>query len=395
MVNTSVLAQRPAAAPDTPTVPSKLLLTLISIPSGALAVSLLPYYIGKYCVVRPGVPFRTWIIASILRVLGQCMPQLPSPETHKMRWNIPKTLGGGSKVATKRVDVPPAPESLLGAYAAIPASSDVTPLEMPGFLLGDEGPASPGECIILYFHGGAYIRGHPLWTALPSTLAKDLSVRVFGGQYRKCITSDTAFPGPLLDALAAWNYVTATLGFEPSRVIIAGDSAGGHLCLALLQQLAALDAPLPGAAALISPWADFTFSFPSWKTNTYDYLGLKKLDVCAKSCARYYTPEAVAGPFFSPALAPAGHWKFLEHKTTFLISEGTAEVFFDEDEALIAGLQRDGVTVHVQKVSTSWTSLTAGRECSACRADPRPRTEDQDGGIHEVPGWGGAAAQGH
>lgn len=345
------LAQRSTVDPEAPTVPSRLVITLLTVPSGALAVSLVPYFIAKYLVVRPGIPLRTWLIANILRILGRCISQLPTPETHKMRWDIPRTLGGGSKVPIKRVDVPPAPESLLGAYAAIPASSDITPLEMPGYLIGEEGPASPGESIVLYFHGGAYIRGHPLWTPLPSTLAKDLNVRVFGGQYRKCITADTAFPGPLLDALAAWHYVTSTLGFEASRVVISGDSAGGHLCLALLQQLGALGLPLPGAAALISPWTDFTFSFPSWKTNTYDYLGLKKLLVCVKSAVRYYTPEAVAGPFFSPALAPKGYWKFLENRTSFYITEGTAEVFFDEDEALIAGLERDGVHVDVQKVS--------------------------------------------
>lgn len=52
------------------------------------------------------------------------------------------------------------------------------------------------------------------------------------------------------------------------KIAIAGDSAGGGLCLALLTVLRDLSLPLPAGAVLISPWVDLTHSFPSILENT-------------------------------------------------------------------------------------------------------------------------------
>lgn len=45
--------------------------------------------------------------------------------------------------------------------------------------------------------------------------------------------------------------------------MIAGDSAGAGLCVALLIILRDQGLPLPAGASLISPWVDLTHSFPS------------------------------------------------------------------------------------------------------------------------------------
>jgi len=70
------------------------------------------------------------------------------------------------------------------------------------------------------------------------------------------------FPAALLDALAGYVYLTVTIGLAPDDIIIAGDSAGGNLALALVRYLvenagliAGLPAP-PMALLLLSPWAD-------------------------------------------------------------------------------------------------------------------------------------------
>jgi alpha-beta hydrolase superfamily lysophospholipase len=54
----------------------------------------------------------------------------------------------------------------------------------------------------------------------------------------------------------------------PSKIVFAGDSAGGALCLTMLTVLRDLGRPLPAGAVLISPWVDLTHSFPSIHTNT-------------------------------------------------------------------------------------------------------------------------------
>jgi acetyl esterase/lipase len=54
----------------------------------------------------------------------------------------------------------------------------------------------------------------------------------------------------------------------PEHLVIAGDSAGGGLTLALLQVLRDAGLPLPAGAVAISPWCDLAHSFPSIHTNT-------------------------------------------------------------------------------------------------------------------------------
>ncbi|OJA08539.1 hypothetical protein AZE42_02455, partial [Rhizopogon vesiculosus] len=57
-------------------------------------------------------------------------------------------------------------------------------------------------------------------------------------------------------------------GVQPAHLVVAGDSAGGGLTLALLQVLRDTGLPLPAGGILISPWCDLTHSFPSVHTNT-------------------------------------------------------------------------------------------------------------------------------
>jgi hypothetical protein len=55
---------------------------------------------------------------------------------------------------------------------------------------------------------------------------------------------------------------------DPGHIIIAGDSAGGGLSLALLQVIRDSGLPTPAGGVLISPWCDMTHSFPSVHANT-------------------------------------------------------------------------------------------------------------------------------
>lgn len=89
-----------------------------------------------------------------------------------------------------------------------------------------------------------YIRGHPMASMLPMEVAQALSLRVLsklcsftgplvnnpgpcslasGVNYRKCLSADTAFPAPLLDAFSAYRYLTVTLGFSASSIAFFGE----------------------------------------------------------------------------------------------------------------------------------------------------------------------------
>lgn len=55
---------------------------------------------------------------------------------------------------------------------------------------------------------------------------------------------------------------------DPAHIVVAGDSAGGGMCIALLQLIRDTGLPMPAGGVLISPWCDLTHSFPSVHTNT-------------------------------------------------------------------------------------------------------------------------------
>lgn len=97
--------------------------------------------------------------------------------------------------------------------------------------------------------------------------------RCFAVNYRKA--PQYPFPCAIQDCLAAYLYLVKPppgaphRPVDPKSIVLAGDSAGGGLCLALLQILR--DTPgleLPAGAALLSPWSDLTHSFPSILQNT-------------------------------------------------------------------------------------------------------------------------------
>ena len=56
---------------------------------------------------------------------------------------------------------------------------------------------------------------------------------------------------------------------DPGHIVIAGDSAGGGLSLALLQVIRDSGLPTPAGGVLISPWCDLTHSFASVHANTH------------------------------------------------------------------------------------------------------------------------------
>lgn len=62
---------------------------------------------------------------------------------------------------------------------------------------------------------------------------------------------------------------------DPRKIVLAGDSAGGGLCITVLTILRDLGLPMPAGAVLISPWVDLTHSFPSVMSN-YETVSLVK-----------------------------------------------------------------------------------------------------------------------
>lgn len=117
--------------------------------------------------------------------------------------------------------------------------------------------------VILYCHGGGYSTGSSLYArTLTTKLAASTSMDVLCFDYR--LAPEHPYPAALEDAMKAWNYLML-LGYGARDVIVAGDSAGGNLALALTHRLKEEKRLLPRGLVLMSPWTDLTSSGKSFE----------------------------------------------------------------------------------------------------------------------------------
>lgn len=121
--------------------------------------------------------------------------------------------------------------------------------------------------VILQLHGGGYIG--PMKNTYRD-FAVRYSKRSLGGDvltidYR--VAPEFPYPAALEDAVFAYRWLTETKGYDPQKVVVVGDSAGGGLTLALALWLRDHGLPLPAGLLVMSPWTDLTCSGESHKYN--------------------------------------------------------------------------------------------------------------------------------
>ena len=112
---------------------------------------------------------------------------------------------------------------------------------------------SSGSKTMLYFHGGGYAFYPTVSRHFIALLAHKLQIRIFAPDYR--LTPEHAHPAQQEDALAAYGYLLER-GAPPTEIVLAGDSAGGHLVLMTLVSLRQAGLPQPALALALSPWTD-------------------------------------------------------------------------------------------------------------------------------------------
>jgi epsilon-lactone hydrolase len=142
---------------------------------------------------------------------------------------------------------PPAPDIALAAVdlGGVPAESSLSP------------SADPGRAL-LYFHGGGFCSGSIVsHRRLVTEAGRAAGARAVAVGYR--LAPEHPFPAALDDALTAWNAL-ADQGVRPDRIVVAGDSAGGSLAVALIARLFGERRPGPACLWLMSPWSDLTLT---------------------------------------------------------------------------------------------------------------------------------------
>lgn len=112
-----------------------------------------------------------------------------------------------------------------------------------------------GDRAVYFVHGSGYVLCSPrTHRRLAAWLSRLTGCPVFSIDYR--LAPEHRFPSAANDVRAGWDWLCTERGLSPDRIVMAGDSAGGHLVVDLLLQK---DVPHPAGVALLSPLYDLTF----------------------------------------------------------------------------------------------------------------------------------------
>jgi len=230
--------------------------------------------------------------------------------------------------------------ALMGAMVPVDETVDVEAGDLGGVpgewltpIAADEGR------VVLYFHGGGYnIGSAETHRSMLTHLATRARTRVFSVDYR--LAPESPYPAAIDDAVASYEGLL-TVGTDPARVVVAGDSAGGGLALALLTRIRDAGVALPAGAVALSPWTDLTASSASIAANeaTDIMLGRPLLHHWATAYLDGADPEH---PHASPLHAD------LSGLPPILVQVGDTEVLLDEGVRFAAQAADAGVDITLQ-----------------------------------------------
>lgn len=179
-----------------------------------------------------------------------------------------------------------------------------------------------GDTVVLYLHGGAFVTETPVFHgALLGRICREAGARGLMVGYR--LAPEHRYPAALDDCIAAYRWLLDQ-GFDAGRIVVAGDSAGGNLTLALLLRARDEGLPLPGGAVALSPVADLTFSGDSVRRNdgVDDMFSADSLD----ALVQVYLPPGA--PCTDPHVSPVfGNYAGMP---PLLLIVGSTELLLDD-----------------------------------------------------------------
>ncbi|RYP19386.1 hypothetical protein DL765_003359 [Monosporascus sp. GIB2] len=333
--------------------PLKLLFQLSYI---VIVIPRLPYYIAV-ALIPSWRPHPTWSAKQTF-MTRVAYPLLDA--TSRIGITETLTLENGKEGERFQTIAPSTSDVYKG-----PLASKTT---KPATIGGTWFPRAPGadvtsKTVVLYLHGGAFIQGDGR-DAQCGSIAKKLLEKggadaVFSLQYRLSgYGAVNPFPAALQDALSSYLFLLNELHVPARQIVLAGDSAGANLATALLRYLhefgAAISAPAPRCAVLLSPWvAPFEYhtagnphrgtdfipsSYPAWGAHAY-----------AGSW-----PDAASDPYITPLGNP------FPTPVPIFVNAGSAELFFERitrwaDE--MRGVDGNVVELHHEQAAVHDTFL--------------------------------------
>lgn len=201
---------------------------------------------------------------------------------------------------------------------------------------------SKSRWAVLHLHGGGYVgafrKSYKQMAGLYSEVGKGATV--LSVDYR--VAPEHVFPAALEDALEAYEWLLDD-GFSSDQIVVAGDSAGGGLAMALCHTLKSHWLPRPAGIVAMSPWTDLTLSGSSYKDN-YEIDPVFGND---RSELIYNNPYVGDADPRDPRISPM-YGDFYGFPP-MLIQVGTDEMLFSDSEIVAAKARQAGVRVRFTK----------------------------------------------
>jgi len=153
------------------------------------------------------------------------------------------------------------------------------------------------------------------------------------------LAPQASYPRQLQECVEGLQYLLGECGRKPSEILIAGDSAGGNMSLAILSHLShpapdvaevKLDRPLK-AALLLSPWVSFSIEWPSFKANRHkDIIAIDKPVLWSSN----YLGGKPSDYYTEPIHADSKWWEGAKVEQLLCVA-GTDEVLVDQINVLM------------------------------------------------------------
>ncbi|SDC87586.1 alpha/beta hydrolase [Actinokineospora iranica] len=192
---------------------------------------------------------------------------------------------------------------------------------------------------ILYLHGGGFVFGSlRTHRHLAACLSQTSGLPVLLLDYRRA--PEHPFPAAADDALAAYRWLLDQ-GYPANRLVVAGDSAGGHLTAGLLADLTRQRMVMPGAAVLFSPFLDLTCADLDERDAACrdPYIPPDR----AREAAAHYAGEfGVAHPRLAVLKGSKRRWP------PMLIQAGDTECLLGDSERMAAAMRRAAAHCELQ-----------------------------------------------
>jgi acetyl esterase len=199
---------------------------------------------------------------------------------------------------------------------------------------------------IVYYHGGGHVIGsldtHDL---IARNLCSGVGAVVASVDYR--MGPEHKFPAAVEDSFAALNWVhanAASLGADPSRIGVHGDSAGANLAAVVAIMARDAGGPALRLQSLVYPVGDYTLSGASYNKYAQGY-GVLTRDAMAWFARHYLRSPADAEDWRASPIKAASH----EGVAPAVVVVAECDVLHDDGEAYAEALRRAGVPVEYRE----------------------------------------------